>query len=93
MKFFSDEGMPAVQVVERPRQHYGEDALSQTQVYFGTSEVKRGERTSRSSQAPEESPMKVLPPLSLASSMLIFTSQPGSLHSLWRLQPQWFADT
>jgi hypothetical protein len=76
IKFFSDEGIPWVQIVERLRQHYGEDALSRTQ-----------------SQAPEESPMKVLPPLSPASSMPILISQPGSLHSPWGLQSQRFADT
>jgi hypothetical protein len=36
--------MPGVQVVERLRQHYGEDALSRTQGYFWINEVKR-ERT------------------------------------------------
>jgi hypothetical protein len=34
IKFLSDEGMPGIQIVERLRQHYGEDALSGTQVYF-----------------------------------------------------------
>jgi hypothetical protein len=42
IKFFSDEGMPKVQVVERLRHYYGEDALSQTQVYFWMNEVKGG---------------------------------------------------
>jgi hypothetical protein len=41
MKFFSDEGMPGVQIVERLRKHYGEDALSRTQLYFWINEVKR----------------------------------------------------
>jgi hypothetical protein len=31
IRFFSNEGMPGVQIVERLRQHYGEDALSRTQ--------------------------------------------------------------
>jgi hypothetical protein len=34
--------MPGVQIVERLRQHYGEDALSRTQVYFWINEVERG---------------------------------------------------
>jgi hypothetical protein len=41
-KFFSDEGMPGVQIVARLRQHYGEGALSRTQVYFWINEGKRG---------------------------------------------------
>jgi hypothetical protein len=40
IKFFSDEGMPGVQIVERLRQHYDEDALSPTQVYFWIKELK-----------------------------------------------------
>jgi hypothetical protein len=91
--FFSDEGMPGVQIVERLRQHYGEDALSRTHVYFWINEVKGGERTLTPSQAQEEGPMKVSLPLSPASSMPILISQPRSLHSSWRLQPQRFADT
>jgi hypothetical protein len=86
IRFFSDEGIPGLRIAERLRQHYGEDALSQTEVYFWINEVKRGKRTFTSSQAPEESPMKVSPPLSQASSMPILSSQPGSLHSLWELQ-------
>jgi hypothetical protein len=42
IEFFSDEGMPGVQIVERLRQHYGEDALSRTRVYFWINEVERG---------------------------------------------------
>jgi histone-lysine N-methyltransferase SETMAR len=42
INFFSDEGMPGVQIVERLRQHYGEDALCRTQVYFWINEVERG---------------------------------------------------
>jgi hypothetical protein len=42
IKFFSDEGMPGVQIVARLRQHYGEGALSRTQMYFWVNEVKRG---------------------------------------------------
>jgi hypothetical protein len=93
IKFFSDEGMPAVQIVNRVRQHYREDALSRTQVYFWISDVKGEERTLTPLQGPEESPMKVSSPLSQASSMPILISQPGSLHSPSGLQPQRFADT
>jgi hypothetical protein len=42
INFFSDEVMPRVQIVEHLRQHYEEDALSRTQVYFWMNEVKRG---------------------------------------------------
>jgi hypothetical protein len=42
INFFSDKGMPGVQIVERLRQHYGKDALSQTQVSFWINQVKRG---------------------------------------------------
>jgi hypothetical protein len=86
IKFFSDQGMPGVQIVECLRQYYGEDALSRTQVYFWIKEVKRGERTLTPSQALEESPMKVSRPLSPASSMSILISQPGNRHSSWELQ-------
>jgi hypothetical protein len=34
--------MPAVQVVARVKQHYGEGAVSRTQVFLGINEVKRG---------------------------------------------------
>jgi hypothetical protein len=88
IKFFSDEGMPGVQIVECLRQHYWKDALSRTQVYFWINEVERG-RTDLSTVA---SPVKVST-LSPASSMLILISQPGSLHSPWGLQPQRLADT
>jgi hypothetical protein len=42
INFFSDEGMPGLQIVERLRQLYGEDALSRTQVYFWINEVQLG---------------------------------------------------
>jgi hypothetical protein len=41
IKFFSDEGLPGVQIVECLRQHYGKDALSRTQEYFWINEAKR----------------------------------------------------
>jgi hypothetical protein len=42
VKFFTDEGMPAVEIISRLRDHYGEDALSRTQIYFWINEIKRG---------------------------------------------------
>jgi hypothetical protein len=42
IKFFSDEGIPGVQIVARLRQHDGERALSRAQVYLWINEVKRG---------------------------------------------------
>jgi hypothetical protein len=42
VNFFSDEGLPGIQIVARLRQHYGEGALSLTQVYFWINAVKRG---------------------------------------------------
>jgi hypothetical protein len=42
VKFFSDEGMPGVQIVARHIQHYGEGALSRTQVYYWINKIKRG---------------------------------------------------
>jgi hypothetical protein len=74
IKFFSDEGMPGIQIVARLRQHYGEGALSRTQVYFWINEAKRGERILTLLQAPEESLTKILPLLLLASSMPILAS-------------------
>jgi hypothetical protein len=44
IKIFSDEGTPAIQIMARLRQRYGEGALSRTQVYFWVNEVKRAER-------------------------------------------------
>jgi hypothetical protein len=41
-KFFSDEGMPGVQIMARLRQHYGEGVVARTQVYVWINEVKRG---------------------------------------------------
>jgi hypothetical protein len=34
IKFFTDEGMPAVENISDRRDHYGEDALSRMQIYF-----------------------------------------------------------
>jgi hypothetical protein len=42
IKFFTDEGMPAVEIISRLRDHYGEDALSRTQICFWINEIKRG---------------------------------------------------
>jgi AraC-like DNA-binding protein len=45
--------MPGVQIVERLRQHYGEDALSRTQVSFWINEVKRGRTDLNTIAGPE----------------------------------------
>jgi hypothetical protein len=42
IKFFTDEGMPAAEIISLLRDHYGEDALSRTQISFWISEIKRG---------------------------------------------------
>jgi hypothetical protein len=42
IKFFTDEGMPAVEIISRLRDDYGDDALFQTQIYFWINEIKRG---------------------------------------------------
>jgi hypothetical protein len=42
INFFTDKGMPAVEITSRLRDHYGEDALSRTQIYFWINEIKRG---------------------------------------------------
>jgi hypothetical protein len=34
IKFVTDEGMPAVEIIPRLRDHYGEDTLSRRQIYF-----------------------------------------------------------
>jgi hypothetical protein len=56
IKFFSGEGMPEVQIVERRRQHYEEDALSRTQVYFWIDEVKRGRTDVNTMASPGREP-------------------------------------
>jgi hypothetical protein len=92
IKLFSDEGRPTVQVVACVKQHYGEGAVSRTQVFFGINEVKRAGRIISRLRAPEESLMKILPLLLLESSMPILIFQLGSLHSPWELQPQRFVN-
>jgi hypothetical protein len=42
IKFFADEGMPAVEIISRLRDHYGEDALPRTEICFSINEIKRG---------------------------------------------------
>jgi hypothetical protein len=56
IKFFSDEGMPAVQVVARVKQHYGEGTVSRTQVFFGINEVKPGRTDYITIASPEREP-------------------------------------
>jgi hypothetical protein len=56
IKFFSDEGMPRVQIVARLKQHYGEVALSRTQVYCWTTEVKRGRMDLNTIASPGKEP-------------------------------------
>jgi hypothetical protein len=56
IKFFSHEGMPAVQIAERIRQHYGEKDLSRTQVYFWVNEVKWGTTDLNAIASPEREP-------------------------------------
>jgi hypothetical protein len=42
IRFFTDKGMPAVDIISLLRDHYGEDALSRMQIYFWINEIKRG---------------------------------------------------
>jgi hypothetical protein len=42
IKFFTDEGMPVVEIICRLRDHYGENTLSRTQIYFCINDIKRG---------------------------------------------------
>jgi hypothetical protein len=56
IKFFSDEGMPGIQIVERLRQHYGEGALSRTKVYFWMKEVGRGRMDFNTIASPGRNP-------------------------------------
>jgi histone-lysine N-methyltransferase SETMAR len=60
IKFFSDEGTPGVQIAERLRQHYREDALSRTQVCFWISEVKRRRTDLNTIASPGREPDKGL---------------------------------
>jgi hypothetical protein len=59
IKFFSNEGVPGVKIVERLRQHYREDALSRTQVYFWINEVKRGRTDLDTIASPGREPITV----------------------------------
>jgi hypothetical protein len=56
INFFSDEGMPAVQIVACLRQHHGQGKLSQTQVYFGINEVKRRRTDLNTTASPGREP-------------------------------------
>jgi DNA-binding transcriptional ArsR family regulator len=56
IKFFTDEGTPRIQIISRLRDHYGEDALSQTQIYCWINEIKRGRTDSNNSASPEREP-------------------------------------
>jgi transposase len=60
IKFFSDEGMSGVQIVQHLRQHYREDALSQTQVYFWINKVKRGRADLNAIASPGREPRESL---------------------------------
>jgi hypothetical protein len=42
IKFFTDEGMPVVEIISRLGDHYKEDALSRRQIHFWINEIKRG---------------------------------------------------
>jgi hypothetical protein len=56
IKFFSDEGMPTVQIVARFRQHYGEGGLSRTQMCFWIKEVKRARTDLDTTASPGRQP-------------------------------------
>jgi hypothetical protein len=43
-KFFVEERMNGVEIIDRLSKHYGGDALQRTQVYYWIKEVKLGER-------------------------------------------------
>jgi hypothetical protein len=92
IKFFSDEGMPGLQIVARLRQHYREGTLSRAQVYCWVNEVRRARTDLNTFATTGTRLMKVLPLLLRASSMPILTFQPGSLHSSWGVQSQRFVD-
>jgi hypothetical protein len=52
--------MLGVQIVEHLRQQYGEDTLSQTQVYFRINEVKRGRPDLNTIASPGREPNEIL---------------------------------
>jgi hypothetical protein len=52
--------MPAVEVISRLRDHYGEDALSRTQTYFGINEIKRGRTDLNNIASPGREPREDL---------------------------------
>jgi hypothetical protein len=56
IKFFSDEGMPGVHIAKCLRQHYEEDALSGTQMYFWINEVKRARTDLDTAASPGREP-------------------------------------
>jgi hypothetical protein len=48
--------MPAVEIISQLRDHYEEDALSQTQIYFKINEIKRGRTDLNSIAGPGTEP-------------------------------------
>jgi hypothetical protein len=46
-KFFGDEGGTGIEIHRRLKDHYGESALSSSEVYRWIREIKVGERTSK----------------------------------------------
>jgi hypothetical protein len=93
IKLLSDEGMPGVQIVKRLRQHYGEDALSRTQVYFWIREVKPGRTDFNTIASPGKEPDESLAAVIAGGLDCDPQFSARKLAQSLGLQPQRFADT
>jgi hypothetical protein len=58
IKCFTDEDLPAIEMILRLRDHYGKSELSRTQIYFWNGEVKQGKtdlnNNANSGRGPDE---------------------------------------
>jgi hypothetical protein len=88
IKFFTDEGIPAVRIISRLRDHHGEVRSLEGKFIFGPTKYSAGVLISAILQAPEENGMKVLLGLLLRTSMQALLSQRESSPSLCGLRFQ-----
>jgi hypothetical protein len=86
IKIFTDESVKGIDIVCSHREHYGEGAMSQSEMYIWIAEMKRGEKISTRFRALGECLIKVSLILSFTNLSKIITCQRESLQSLWILR-------